>query len=391
VRKVDNIRSTKVREMLPKNRVLVFGPAYLDRVLQVDRPLVDPSIGPPLDLSVDGRLTDGAGLTVLDPQGGSIIVDLPAEWPGPLGEVHLSRPLIDEVSGWRRVVRGVAWHDDLGGMGAGFAAAMGGELVSALGAEEDPRSRAIADRLAHAGIPHHPIRVDGHPADWTLLITSAGFGDKLPIGFRGCHAALESLAPWVDRTCSLRIVAALPNRLATVVLQAGGAEVRVFAPAVRNMLDREFPLSGFAERIDLMSCNRREWESLPDREAVAHAIPVVAITDGPSGSVVRFREPDGRHAAIQVPAFPRSHPPRDTNRAGEAYAASLMATLMGAGWIPGPVHPGLVRLAGERASAAAALVLDRVDFGFPGRDEIEGVLRSGMVGSSASDEASSGV
>jgi len=173
-------------------------------------------------------------------------------------------------------------------------------------------------------------------------------------------------------------------------MPGGRRSSAVFAPAARNMLDRESPLSGFAASIDLMSCNRQEWESLPDREAVAKAVPVVAITDGPRGSAVRFREPGGRPSAVQIPAFPRSHPPRDTNRAGEAYAASLLATLMDAGWIPGPSTRSWRDWPPSGASAAAALVLDRVDFGFPSRDEIDGALRAGLVGSAASDETGSG-
>jgi hypothetical protein len=39
----------------------------------------------------------------------------------------------------------------------------------------------------------------------------------------------------------------------------------------------------------------------------------------------------------------------------------------------------LVRLAAERASVAAALVLDRLDFGFPDTSQIEAALRRGSV------------
>ena len=105
----------------------------------------------------------------------------------------------------RRLVRGLAWHDDLGGMGAGYAAALGGQLCSALGSESDPTSQAISQRLAEYGIAHDPIRVLDRSADWTLLITSGEFGDKLPIGFRGCHAALapesSELGPRGRATC----------------------------------------------------------------------------------------------------------------------------------------------------------------------------------------------
>jgi hypothetical protein len=57
---------------------MVFGPAYLDRVLHVDRPLVDPRLGrPPLDQSVDGQWKFGPGLELVDPEGRTIAVELP--------------------------------------------------------------------------------------------------------------------------------------------------------------------------------------------------------------------------------------------------------------------------------------------------------------------------
>src|SRR5262245_45761179 len=125
-------------------RTLVFGPAYLDRVLRVDRPLIEPEQGGPLDQSVDGQWKFGPGLTLVDPAGAALDVELPPGWPGPTGEVSLSRAIFGHPAPWRRRVVGAAWHDDLGGMGAGFAAALGGELVGALGSALDPTSRAVS-------------------------------------------------------------------------------------------------------------------------------------------------------------------------------------------------------------------------------------------------------
>jgi pfkB family carbohydrate kinase len=358
-------------------RTEVFGPAYLDRVLLVDRPLAE--IGPPLDQSVDGRWEFGEGLTLVDPEGREIALELPDDWPGPTGEVQLARPLAIGPPGIRRTVRGLSWHDDLGGMGAGYAAAFGGELISALGPEDDPTSRAVTDRLAHAGIRHRPIRVPDHPADWTLLVTSGACGDKLPIGFRGCHAAIGSILPDSYRPCDLRVVAALPNRLAADALRASGATVRFFAPALRNMVDHDCPVSGFARAIDVLCCNRHEWERLADREEVARRVSVLAVTDGPLGSTVRFTTPAGEAGSLRLGAFPRSDPPRDTNRAGEAYAAALLTVLLDRGWTPGVTDESLARLAAESASIAAALVLDRLDFGFPTPAEIVAARRAGRV------------
>jgi len=360
-------------------RTLVFGPAYLDRVLHVDRPLVDPNTGPPLDQSVDGAWKFGEGLTFVDPLGAELVVELPADWPGPIGQVALSRALRDGNAAPHHAVTGLSWHDDLGGMGAGYAAALGGELISALGPDSDDTSQSIHTRLVRAEIPHHPIRIPAQGADWTLLVTSGRFGDKLPVGFRGCHARLTSLEPWTSEPCDLRVVASLPNALAAQALRAEGAGVRFFAPAMRNMTDETCPVADFAETIDILSCNRYEWDQLRDREQVAWRISILSITDGAAGSEVRFTSPSGEPGLVRVPPFPRNHPPRDTNRAGEAYAATLVRTLLDHGWRPGVADESLIQKAAVRASAAAALELDRVRFGFPTSAEIEATLLVGRV------------
>jgi ribokinase len=365
-------------------RVHVVGPAYLDRVLKVDAPLVSPAIGPPFDESVDGVLgtCEGSALDLVSPSGELIEITLPGDWPGPFGRIELSGELRFGAMG-RRVVRCLGWHDDLGGMGAGYAAALRGTLWSALGAEDDAITEAIQELLARYSIDHRPIRIADHAADWTLLVTSAEHGDKLAIGFRGCHAAVEpvTLENVVATPCDLRIAAALPNRLAALVLSARGARCRFFAPSMRNMLDRDHPVSSFASSIDVLSCNRREWDALADREEVAWRVSILVVTDGSAGSSVRFTTPQGEPGIVRLPAFPRSHPPRDTNRAGESFASCLVRTLLSEGWNPASAvaDEDLMRCAMLRASAAAALVLDRVDFGFPGDDEIDAALRDGSV------------
>ncbi len=369
---------------MTNRRVAVFGPAYLDRVLAVDGPLIDPSEGPPIDQSVEGAWKFGPEnrLALIDPSGHTILIDLPPDWPGPTGEIRLSRSLFQDSRGNRRI-RGRSWHDDLGGMGAGFAAALDGELCSALGPLSDSMSQAIAGRLARHGITHRPLGVVDQPADWTLLITSGAFGDKLPIGFRGCHERLDarSLLDASHEPCDLRVVASLPNRLAAPVLSAPGARARLFAPAMRNVLDRSCSVASFASAIDILCCNRREWEALLDQQEIAWVVSILAVTDGSAGSLVRFTTPTGEPGHLQIPAFPRNRPPGDTNRAGEAYAATLVATLLDQGWDArtGVVEEGLIRLAAARASAAAALELDLLEFGFPSRDQIDEAVRTGRV------------
>ena len=365
-------------------RAMVFGPAYLDRVLRVDRPLVAPALGSPIDQSVNGSLgfAGGSNLKLADPSGYRIEIALPPGWPGPSGRIELERGMRSGAIG-RRAVSGLSWTDHLGGMGSGYAAALAATLCCALGPEDDPISQVIASLLDRQAIAHSTIRVADRGADWTLLVSSGMHGDKLPIGFRGCHAALDpgSFDPWLSSPCDLRMAAALPNRLAAHILSAPGASCRVFAPAMRNMRDQEYLLSSFAGSIDLLCCNRQEWETLDDREEVAWRVSILVVTDGPSGSSARFTTPHGEPGAIRVPAFPRNRPPRDTNRAGEAFAATFISTLLSRGWQPasGVVAADLVRQAMIRASAAAALVLDRTDFGFPASEAIDIALRAGRV------------
>jgi sugar/nucleoside kinase (ribokinase family) len=369
---------------MARPRVVVFGPAYLDRVLRVDRPLVDASLGPPLDQSVEGQWKFGAGpaLEIVSPDNCVIAIDLPPAWPGPRGQIQLARPLPAAVPARLRV-RGVEWYDDLGGMGAGYAAALGGLLCCALGDRSDASSQAICHLLERHDIEYRPMHVPGHPADWTLLVTSGEFGDKLPIGFRGACASLDAgaLDALAALPSDLRVVASLPNRLAERALRAPGAGMRLFAPAVRNVSDRDCTISSFAGAIDILSCNRTEWELLEDREQVAWQVSILIVTEGAAGSTVRFTTPQGEPGLLHVPAFPRTRPPRDTNRAGEAFAATLTAALLDAGWQAGSgvISQDLARSAAERASAAAALVIDRTSFGFPTGAEIDAALGKGCV------------
>jgi ribokinase len=365
-------------------RVAVYGPAYLDRVLRVACPLIDDAGAPPLDQSVEGEweFAGGDTLVLRSPDGFMLEIAPPADWSGPRGSVRLHHPIRPGLWG-RRTVPAIGWLDDLGGMGAGFAAALGGLLHSALGSEDDATSRSISERLARHGVVHRSIRVDSRTADWTLLVTSGEFGDKLPVGFRGCH---DALAPdeWLRRgvdPCDLRVVAGLPNRLAEPLLAAEGAVTRFFAPAMRNMIDRDHPLHGLVDRVDVLCCNRAEWLALDDPVEVASRVPIVAVTDGPRGIDLRFANREGGFTETHIAAFPRVRPPRDTNRAGEAFAATFVAALLDHGWDGRRrfVDEDLARGAAERGAAAAALVLDRLEFGFPRPDEIEAAQRAGVV------------
>lgn len=371
-----NVGGRMAHLLVDRSPVIVIGPAYLDRVIRVDRSLVELSQGSPLDQSVDGTWRFGSGLKIVDSAGGILQLDLPATWPGPQGVITLSRPLLS--SGERHVI-GLEWHDDLGGMGAGYAGAFGAKLMSALGPVGDPMSQAIHQLLELAGIEHRPVRIPGTMADWTLLISSGGFGDKLPIGFRGCHSSWTELPSELAQSCQLRIVAALPNRLAEQALRTPGAQLRMFAPAMRNVLDRDRPIEEFSDAINLLACNRQEWDQLADPDRIDSQVDIVAITNGPLGSAIRYTNLRGHRTELAVPVFPRARPPLDTNRAGEAYASTLVASLLNQGWTGGRVTSDVIEKAASRATAAAALVLDRRGFGFPSPSEIDLALANGRI------------
>ncbi len=236
-------------------------------------------------------------------------------------------------------------------MGAGYAAALGGLLHSALGPESDPTSRAVAERLERYRVANRPIRIADRTADWTLLITSGEFGDKLAFGFRGCHDALDpdELARRAEGKCDLRVVAALPNRLLEPLLSAEGAGTRFLAPAMRNMTDGDHPLGRVADRVDILCCNRTEWEALRDPSALISRVGIVAVTDGARGLDVHFTDSKRGPDRIHVPAVPRDRPPRDTNRAGEAFGSTFVGCLLDHGWEGGhrAVDEGLVRTSGR--------------------------------------------
>jgi ribokinase len=388
-------------------KVVVFGPAYLDRVLTVDEPILEGVERTPIDRSFDGReapISEGGSelaLTLNDGSGRLLSFEVPINWPGPRGLVTLSEALAPNhsVAASVRKLTTTGWHEDLGGMGAGYAKAMGGLLVSALGEPQDAMSRTVSRALTNEGLTHLCVPVNGQKADWTLLITSGAFGDKLPIGFRGCHAALRSeMLPLPEDVFAstpdglLLIVAGLPNALGQEILRTwtlrqerARPEIffRFLAPAMRNVKDVETPIGRLAPWIDGLSCNREEWQRMTDtsRNALDAHARVLLITDGEHGVFARSR-PDIASAWTQVrlPAFPRARPPTDTNRAGEAFASSFLTSVLQMDDPARLADPIWLEEATRRGTVAAALVIDLARFAFPTMEEIDAALAAGMVG-----------
>ncbi len=160
----------------------------------------------------------------------------------------------------RLAIRGIAWHDDLGGMGAGYASALGGWLHSALGPESDPTSDAISGSAGPVRDrpPGHPARrssgrldLADHQRRVRRQARRWDSGAAMPrwIRFR-CHASRRRAL----RPASRRRPAESPGRAG---VEGARGPARVFlAPAMRNMTDRDHPLGRFAECVDILSCNR---------------------------------------------------------------------------------------------------------------------------------------
>ncbi len=220
-------------------------------------------------------------------------------------------------------------------------------------------------------LAHHERRVWRQAADRL---------SRLP---RGPRRGMRSMA-LAAQPCDLRVVASLPNiRWLRRRWGSPGAGVRFFAPAMRNMLDRECPLSRFAASIDILCCNRREWETLEDREEVAWQVSILVVTDGPARQHRTVHDAERRAGAPARPGVsaqpaPARHQPGRRSVRGRPSSPPCSITAGGPrrassarDWCTRPPSaPG----------AAAALELDRVDFGFPTAAEIDEALRAGKVG-----------
>ncbi|MFO0956362.1 MAG: hypothetical protein U0800_02715 [Isosphaeraceae bacterium] len=187
--------------------VAVYGPAYLDRVLMVDRPLRRDPRRPAIDRSAEASSVEPLGefpsMLVLEDGTGRIRIDrLPMDWPGPTGRMRIAPPGLNLDGDWGVEAR--AWHDDLGGMGAGYARALGGTLHPILGDLADPSTVAIERLLNDQAIRYQAVHGPGRSSDWTLLVSSGPHGDKLPLGFRGACGMhpISTCNPWKSRSWS---------------------------------------------------------------------------------------------------------------------------------------------------------------------------------------------
>lgn len=367
-----------------KPKVLVYGPAYLDLVIRVGRPLVRPGAAP-LDRSVDGVFfindqTSTSTLELVDTNQKRLILTGLHPAKHPTGTLRLSHPALDfsEIELEPLEIAG-----DLGGMGAGYAAAMKGTLVSALAGRDDYARHMIETAIAENEIVHKPVIIPDVSTDCTLIVSSGPHGDKLPVGLRGCHARLHANQMHLKGDWDVVVAASMHNELISELLAQHKNCLRVLAPATRNCRERTTRLGLLSRLADFMSLNQYEWEEIEkdDRRSWLAGDAIICVTKGPEGAEISWKNDFGERAFHHVPVFPRSEPPVDTNRAGEAFAAFFLNELWRRGWSKAcpRVTQEMIQGAARAGSAAAGLTINMRAFGFPTGSELAGAIERGSV------------
>lgn len=359
---------------------LIFGPAYLDLVIRVAGPISDR----PIDLGCDGHFTPDAldRLEIACPNGASLTIPGLKGTACPTGRLMTANDVLP--AGLNRTLAMIETFEDLGGMGAGYAAALGGRLVSAIAGPTDPLSARVRQAIEREKIDRRLITIAAKSqADTTFIVTSGGNGDKLPVGLRGCHASLEPDDVLGYDHAPIVVVASLPNALMHAVLAECQDSLRILAPSARNCRDRSYPLGELAAVTDLLALNSGEWAEMSDtdRRAFEDSAAILSITLGPEGAEILWRNRRGERESHFEPAFPRRQPLVDTNRAGEAFASQLILKLVETGWAHErrTVDEQSVRVAALHASASAGLVIGMPRFGFPSRADVERTVGLGEI------------
>ena len=216
----------------------------------------------------------------------------------------------------------------LGGMGAGYAAAFAGVLRAPFGTADalpDATARQVLHWLAQRQIRVAPAYLPACASDSSLVLLSAR-GDKLAIGVR--QAMLRWRAGEEERAlveaADALVFCGAPNALLAEVFSWRPPVPVMCAPALRNVCDTATPLAELAPGIHYLTMNALEWAQLAHREALCRQVPAISITDGPRGSRIYCGE---QEFAIPAPPF---HGTANTNRAGETYGSTFFKVLLAA-------------------------------------------------------------
>ncbi len=358
-------------------RYLVFGPAYLDVVVETAQPLLPAEPALLLDQSLAAlRVTprDDGLLAVIGPTGDRLRFPLPTHAAHAAASYHLAEPILARLQGSEAPpVQGdyavARFLTQLGGMGAGYAAAFAGVLRAPFGTADtlpDVTARQVLTWLAQQEMRVVPAFLPGCASDSSLVLLSAR-GDKLAIGVR------QAMVRWRAGEDERALVAAAdalvfcgaPNALLAEVLSWRPPIPVMCAPALRNVCDTATPLAALAPGLHYLTMNALEWAQLAQRDALRRQVPAISITDGPRGSRIYCAEDE---IALAAPPF---HGTANTNRAGETYGSTFFKVLLAAQpdfFQRGRVEAAIALRAGQIATAQAARQLAIAGFAFPPDD-----------------------
>ncbi len=307
---------------------LIYGPAYLDTVITISEPIA-PELTAPLDQSLPiKKITadDSRQISIISDIGDCLNLILPANSTTTGGEYYLREAILSRRYGDKSLPIVSKYSAEscirqLGGMGAGYAKAVGGRLRVPLG--DDNPGDILLNILKSHNISVLPTILSGYSTDTTLLIQSKS-GDKLAMGLR------DALLQWQPDSNDYTLInqadcvifCGAPNRFMTELLLSDISTPVICAPSMRNIDDSAYPLYDLVNKIDYLAMNALEWKHLSNHDKFISEIPLITITDGARGCDIYIH---GK--SFFYPALP--HPgPVDTNRAGETYASTMLKAIL---------------------------------------------------------------
>jgi len=366
---------------------VVYGPAYLDIVVRVDSPLI-PDKSRVIDHGSNGKFEPSYSMSA------NQIIEITECFNQKLkirgvhhnsicGHYKLNDASIQLIN---HEMNAVKIEEDIGGMGAGYANLLNAKLVSCLPEKNCSIKNRIASLIQRNSITHQPLFIPRAQTDWTLLVSSGRYGDKLPIGLRGCHDQFTSVSaiphgPDED----LVVIASLKNEFMLELLKLHHGAIRMLSPALRNCYPTSnvITIADMAPHAEILAVNRFEWLAMDEsaRHAWKISDAIISVTDGPGGAHVSWQALGDQREYHYEPAFSRCIAPVDTNRAGEAFSGTLILELVRMGWSGRGHSPSreMIEKATKTASASAGLTIQIPGFGFPGREEILKTLQLGII------------
>ncbi len=367
--------------------IIVYGPAYLDIVVRVDKPLIADQCHV-IDHGGNGIFTPSVfsrekhNIAITDTHGHKLIIN-EAKNADICGEFQIIDSVLNFSS---QNVNATEVIEDLGGMGAGFAKILNAMLISCLPSENCPVRGKVIQLLLENQIQLQPVYLEKTKTDWTLLISSGAFGDKMPIGLRGCHEIVRLDQLHLNNAAAdISVVASLPNQIMLGLLKNSSSSIRMLVPSLRNCIPEKSPVSigQMAQFAEVFAVNRTEWLALGEAAQTAWlgSAAIISISDGPGGADISWRGLDGRREYHHEAAFPRDVKPIDTNRAGEAFAGNFLRALVEMGWKgkASNISEAMIKSASKIASAAAGLTIQIPRFGFPSINEIKMTIQRGII------------